>query len=47
MIPHPDKENYHIQVTNTVWLLSDNIFAEFEGRLESASIPTSRIDDFE
>lgn len=45
---HPDKENYHYTGYQYRMVVgSDNIFAEFEaGRLESASIPTSRIDDF-
>ena len=45
---HPDKENYHYTGYQFRLVVgSDNIFAEFEaGRLESASIPTSRIDDF-
>lgn len=45
---HPDKENYHYTGYQYRFVKgSDNIFAEFEaGRLESASIPTARVDDF-
>jgi hypothetical protein len=45
---HPDKENYHYTGYQFRFVEgSDNIFAEFEaGRLESASIPTSRVDEF-